>query len=254
MLIIFAVGAIGGLLSGLLGIGGAVVMLPLLTTFAGLSLQQASNITIVQVVATSLVSWLVYNRGRLVHLHLAAYMGAASALGGLITGYNSRGLSSQSLEWIFLGVVVSAIALLFIPIRELPTNRTNGTNGTVMPGFNRWLVLSLGGGVGGLAGLLGAGGGFLIVPVMVGVLGLPIRLAVGSSPAVILVSASFAFAGKAISGQIEPLPAAMLVLGAVPSAYLGARFNPRLPAHTLRLLLGGTLVLIAARGVALLFM
>jgi uncharacterized membrane protein YfcA len=76
--------------------------------------------------------------------------------------------------------------------------------------------------VGSLAGLLGAGGGFLIVP--------------------------FAFVGKLISGQVHADLAAALVLGASPCAYLGTHIGRRLPPRVLRLLLGIALVGIAVRG------
>jgi uncharacterized membrane protein YfcA len=244
---IFAIGAVGGLLSGMLGVGGAVILLPLLTTFAGLSLKEASNVTIVQVVASALVGWLAYQRGSLVHLPLAIHMGAASALGGIVGGYGSRAFSSRALEWLFLAVVLAAIALLLIPVREVPADVPAG--GGPMPRFNRWYALGLGAAVGVLAGLLGAGGGFLIVPLMIGALRLPPRLAIGSSPVVILVSAGFALAGKVLAGVVEPRAAAALVAGAVPCAYLGALAGGRMPTPVLRLLLAAILVAVAIRGV-----
>ncbi|MGH2353966.1 MAG: sulfite exporter TauE/SafE family protein [Chloroflexota bacterium] len=244
---VFAIGAAGGLLSGMLGVGGAVILLPLLTAFAGLSLKQASGITIVQVVVSSLVSWAAYQRGRLVHLELATYMGSASALGGIAGGYGSSVLSSRTLEWVFLSVVIVAIALLLIPVGELPA--TSGD----LPRFNPVQAIGLGLMVGALAGLLGAGGGFLIVPLMIGALRLPTRLAIGSSPVVILISGSFGFAGKLLAGQIQPDLAAALVVSAAPCAYLGTHIGRRLPSRFLRLLLGTILVLIAVRGVLVLF-
>ena len=82
LLTVFAIGAVGGLVSGMLGVGGAVLLLPLLTSFTGLTLKEAAGLTIVQVVASSLISWVVYQRGHLVHLSLAVSMGIASICGG----------------------------------------------------------------------------------------------------------------------------------------------------------------------------
>jgi uncharacterized membrane protein YfcA len=242
LLTVFAIGAVGGLVSGMLGVGGAVLLLPLLTTFAGLTLKEAAGLTIVQVVASSLISWAVYQRGHLVHLSLAVSMGVASAIGGLLAGYFSGVFAERSLEWIFLGVVLTAIALLLVPIKE--ATLTPGE----MPRYNGVLAAVLGCFVGSLAGLLGAGGGFLIVPLLIAVMHLPTRLAIGSSPVIILISGSFAFVGKLISGQVHADLAAALVLGASPCAYLGTHIGRRLPPRVLRLLLGIALVGIAVRG------
>jgi uncharacterized membrane protein YfcA len=244
---VLIIGAVGGVVSGMLGVGGAVILLPLLSTFGGLTLKQASSITIVQVVAASLISWLAYARGRMVHLQLALYMGAASAAGGLVGGIFSKSFSSHTLEWIFFVVVMAAIALLFIPARELVVDAGG------FPPFNRWLALGLGGFVGTLAGILGAGGGFLVVPLMISLLRLPTRMAIGSSPVVILVSGSFGFAGKLLSGQIRPDLAAALVIGAAPCAYVGTQIGRRLRTRFLRALLAVILILIALRSAVLLF-
>jgi len=244
---VLIIGAVGGVVSGMLGVGGAVILLPLLSTFGGLTLKQASSITIVQVVASSLISWLAYARGRMVHLPLALYMGAASAAGGLVGGVLSKSFTSRTLEWIFFAVVLVAIALLFMPVRELIVDAGG------YPPFNRWLAMGLGAFVGTLAGILGAGGGFLVVPLMISLVRLPTRMAIGSSPVVILVSGSFGFAGKMLSGQIRPDLALALVLGAAPCAYLGTQIGRRLRTRFLRLLLTAILVLIAARSAVLLF-
>ncbi len=243
LITVFAIGASGGLLSGMLGVGGAVILLPLLTTFAGLTLKEAAGITIVQVVAASIISWVVYQQGHLVHLRLALFMGAASAVGGGAAGYVSGYLSSAVLEWVFLAVVVVAIALLLIPFTEM--SNASGE----MPRFSPPVAAVLGLLVGSLAGLLGAGGGFLIVPLLIGVMRLPTRLAIGTSPVVILISGSFGFAGKLLSFQVQPDLAAALVGGAAPCAYLGTRLGRRLPPRALRLLLGVVLCLIAVRSV-----
>ena len=76
----------GGLLAGMLGVGGAVVLLPLLTAFAGLTLKEASSITVVQVLVSSFIGGLSFRRGGLVHTRLALWMGSAGAAGGFAGG------------------------------------------------------------------------------------------------------------------------------------------------------------------------
>lgn len=239
---LFAVGAIGGLLSGVLGVGGAVVLLPLLTTFGGMTLKQASNVTIVQVVAAALVSVRAYYPRRLIHVRLAVVMGSASLIGGLVGGLGSAALPALTVEALFLVVVCVALGLLFLPSAELA-----GSEGG-FPHVEPVRAAAIGLMAGALAGILGAGGGFLIVPLLIGPLRLPTRLAVGTSPAVILIGAIAGLTGKALSRQILPVPAAILVIGAIPFTYLGTRLSARLSPRSLRLLLAAVLLVIALRG------
>ncbi|HET7768721.1 MAG TPA: sulfite exporter TauE/SafE family protein, partial [Chloroflexota bacterium] len=238
---LFAAGAVGGLMSGLVGVGGAVILLPLLTALTGMSIKEASNITIVQVVAAGLVGAGTYYRRRLIHMRLAALMGGASLAGGLIGGLLSGAVPPVLVEALFLAVVFVAIALLFTPLGETVAADA------ALPYVDPLLASGLGLGVGGLAGVLGAGGGFLIVPLLIGALRLPTRLAIGTSPAVILLGSAAALAGKAAARQIAVLPALALVAGAVPFTYVGARLSSRLSPRALRLLLGFVLAGIALR-------
>ena len=231
----------------MLGVGGAVILLPLLTTFTGLDLKQASNITIVQVVASSLIGWWAFRRGGLVHTRLAIWMGSGGAVGGFLGGFASGRLSVTQLEIIFLSVVLAAIILLFLPVREL------AVSGDSKPDFNVPFAVGLGTIVGALAGMLGAGGGFLIVPLMLTGLRIPMRLAIGSSSVVKLISSSFAYAGKLAGTHIDPILALALLAGAIPFTYAGTWIARRVPPRFLRGLLAVMLVGIALRSVQTLF-
>jgi uncharacterized protein len=232
---------VGGLLSGMLGVGGAVVLLPLLTAFAGLTLKEASSITVVQVLVSSLIGWLSFRRGGLVHTRLALWMGSAGAAGGFAGGYTSGWLTNMDLEVIFLSVVVAAIVLLFLPIHEI------AMAGAAMPAFNIPFAVGLGGVVGLLAGMLGAGGGFLIVPLMLTGLRIPMRLAIGSSSIVKLISSSFAYAGKLLATHIDPVLALTLLAGTIPATFVGTWIARRVPPRFLRGLLVVVLIVVAAR-------
>jgi uncharacterized membrane protein YfcA len=100
--------------------------------------------------------------------------------------------------------------------------------------FNRPLAALVALGVGLAAGLIGAGGAFLLVPMLLVVVGIPIRVTIGSSLAITAVSALTGFAGKLATGQVPWLPAVMVVLGAVPGAQLGAWLSRRLSGRRLK--------------------
>lgn len=247
LLPIFLVGIVGGVLSGMLGIGGAVILLPLLIAFGGLTLKEATNVTVVQVLVSSLIGWWSFRRGKLVHTRLALWMGGAGAIGGFAGGFGSGYFSNRDLEVVFLGVVLAAIFLLFLPIKEL------ALSGDALPTFNRPFAAGLGGIVGVLAGMLGAGGGFLIVPLMIVGLRVPTRLAIGSSSIVKLISSGFAYAGKLAGTHIDYVLVAALLAGAIPATYLGTWIARRIPPWSLRLILTTMLIGIALRSAQTLF-
>ncbi len=230
----------------MLGIGGAVVLLPLLTTFADLTLKEASNVTVVQVVASSLIGWWSYRRGKLVHTRLALVMGGTGAMGGFVGGYFTSYFTNKELELIFLGVVVAAIAMLFYPVKEV------GVSSSGMPSFNGVFAAGIGGIVGVLAGLLGAGGGFLIVPMMLVALRIPVHLAIGTSAVVKLISSSFAYAGKLLGTHIDPVLAITLLSTSIPMTYLGTYIAKRVSARFLRFFLTLLLIVIAGRSILIL--
>ena len=174
-------------------------------------------------------------------------MGGAGAFGGFLGGFVSGRLSELQLEIIFLSVVLAAIVLLFLPVREL------AVSGVAKPDFNVPFAVGLGALVGALAGMLGAGGGFLIVPLMLTGLRIPMRLAIGSSSVVKLISSSFAYAGKLVGSHIDPVLAMALLAGAIPCTYAGTWIARRVPPRFLRGTLTIMLLGIAVRSVQTLF-
>ncbi|MCL6640313.1 MAG: TSUP family transporter, partial [Candidatus Rokubacteria bacterium] len=103
------------------------------------------------------------------------------------------------------------------------------------------------GGVGLAAGLVGAGGAFLLVPLLLVVVGVPIRVTIGTSLAITAMAAVAGVAGKALTGQLPYESAAVVALGAVPGAQLGAAVSRRLSAGQLKAAFGVTIAVIALR-------
>jgi uncharacterized protein len=111
----------------------------------------------------------------------------------------------------------------------------------------RGRVIAVCGSVGVVAGLVGAGGAFLLVPLLIRVVGVPIRVTIGSSLAITAMSAVTGFAGKLVTGQIPWSPALFVALGALPGAQLGALVSHRLSGRRLRQALTVVVLLTALR-------
>ncbi|HEU5320346.1 MAG TPA: TSUP family transporter, partial [Methylomirabilota bacterium] len=92
-------------------------------------------------------------------------------------------------------------------------------------------------GVGLAAGLVGAGGAFLLVPLLLVAVGVPIRVTIGSSLAITALASTAGVTGKVITAQLPLWPTLAVLLGAVPGARLGAAVSRRLRARALKMIL-----------------
>lgn len=247
-LVLFALGVSGAFIAGLLGVGGAIVMIPLLLyvppllDVGRLSVKAVAGVTMVQVLVAATSGMLAHRRHRAVSAELAWVGGFSMATGSLIGAVGSYYVQEQWLLLVFALMVTSALVLMFAPIEFLrPPVRAEAQ------GFSRVRTGLVAGGVGIAAGLVGAGGAFLLVPLLLVVVGVPIRVTIGSSLAITAVSAAAGVFGKVVTGQVPYGAAIAVALGAVPGAQLGAAVSRRLSGEQLRLALGLVIAVIAVR-------
>ncbi len=249
-LLLVALGFVGGFLSGLLGIGGGIVMVPLLLYvpallgFLALDMRDVAGITIVQVFAAALLGYLIHRRRQTAHAQVVRWMGPGMVVGTGVGGVVSKYVTLGVLEGAFVLLALAAAPLLFTPppadeIGEGPAGE-----------FSRPLAAGAAFGIGILSGLVGVGGAFLVIPVMVYFLGVPTRAAIGSSLGVVLMSSVAGVVAKVGTGQVVLPWAAALVAGALPGTWGGARVSRRVSARRLRLALA---VLVALTAVRMLF-
>ena len=101
--------------------------------------------------------------------------------------------------------------------------------------------------IGFLSGIVGAGGAFLLMPVLVGVIRNPLRLSIGTSLAVTVASALTGFVGKLLTAQVPLGPTLAVVAGGLGGAAIGARLSGRAPVGVLRGVLGALIALTTLR-------
>jgi len=246
--VLIGIGFIGAFLAGLVGIGGAIVLLPMviygphLFGLPGLDIHAASGVTMVQVAVAGVTGMLAHRRIGNVDTRLVVSFGGSMAVGSLAGGLSSGLLQDAHLSAIFATLAAVAAALMLAGRRTALVEDSVGA-----PHVPRAAAVPVGLVVGLLMGSVGAGGGFLLVPIMVYALGVPVRVAVGSTLAIVAASGVAGGLGKAITGQIDWYFALALVVGALPGAHAGARLSRRVPAAQLARLLGALIALIAAR-------
>ncbi len=231
------IGFAGGFGSGLLGLGGGVIMFPLLTFVGGIPTKLATGTDLVHVVIAAAASIFAHHQAGMVDLKAGIIMGLAGIVGGLAGSFLSVLLSNYVLQCIYLAVVGVATAILFIP---LPPETENYEKGS----FHRFGGMAIGAGVGCLTGLLGVGGGFLIVPLMAYILRVPLRIAIGTSLFIILITSLGTFPAKLGVGHIDLLITLLVISGSVGGALLGSFVSRRTPVKYLRVALVAVLILI----------
>ncbi len=238
-----ALSLVGAFVSGLVGVGGAVVMIPLLLYgppllgVGRLDVKTVAAVTMVQVFVAAVSGMLAHRRQGAVDGRLAAIGGVAMGAGAFVGALVSKITPDRALLVVFALMASGAIVLLLVPE---PADAS-----TTPPGAP--LIVGIAGGVGVMAGLVGAGGAFLLVPLLLVVARVPLRAAIGSSLAITAMAAAAGVAGKLLTGQVQLAPALAVVAGALPGSQIGAALSHRLPGRALRATLFAVVVVSAAR-------
>ncbi len=245
--LLISIGFGAALLSGLVGVGGAVILIPLLLYvppllgMPELGIKTIAGITIVQVTAAAL-SAASGHRGRgHVDRRLVSILGPTMIVASFVGALGSAFFAPIVLEAVFASLAVFASALM-LGLRNRAPAHTDGP-----PAFDRRAAVAIGVVVGVLAGFIGAGGAFFLAPVLLYGLRIPMRYVVGSSVGIVAVSSGAGLLGKALTGQVDWLLAAALVVGALPGGRTGATISRRVTPYRLGLVLGFIILVVAIR-------
>jgi uncharacterized protein len=254
-------GVMAGVFGSLLGLGGGILIVPLLTLGFGLPLREAVGVSLVSVIVTSGASAGVYLQRNVANLRLGMTLELFTAAGALAGGLIAFLLSEQVLAACFAALLgYTAVSMLRASTGERrSTAPTPGDEGPadIEPGrpahepHRAWLpdldgpdyhVRRLGWGSAGsvfagvVSALLGVGGGLVKVPVMHLVMGVPLRVSTATSNLMIGVTASASAIIYLLRGQVEPYVAGPVAVGVFLGASLGSRTAHRIDLRVLRLL------------------
>lgn len=234
MTLALVLGAAVGILLGILGGGGSLIAVPLLTFFLGLDTAEAVPAALLGVGLAALAASVPHARRGDVDVRTALPFlligSAASALGaraGLATADAARQL-------LFAAVAAAAAVRLLRPVSHRPARPSWGriAASATVAGF--------------LTGFLGVGGGFLIVPALTLAAGLPMRRAVGTSTVILGVTALAGFAThQAMGARLSPL-APYFIVPALLAAPAASLLSARLPQAGLKRAFAGLLFLVSA--------
>ncbi|MET3695778.1 hypothetical protein SAMN05877753_102691 [Bacillus oleivorans] len=244
---IFFIGLIGSFISGMVGIGGSIVKYPMLLYIppmmglAAFSAHEVSGISAVQVFFATIGGVWAYRKGGYLNTTLIAYMGVSILFGSIIGGFGSKLMSENGINVVYGLLALTAAIMMFIPKKrtdDIPFNEVN---------FNKWLAAALAFVIGAGAGIVGAAGAFLLVPVMLVVLKIPTRVTIASSLAITFISSIGSTIGKLTTGQVEYLPALIMVAASLIASPLGVMVGKKVNTKILQWVLAGLILATAVK-------
>lgn len=258
--LLVATGGATGLVGSMLGLGGGVFLVPLLTLALGVPIRAAIAASLISVIATASASSTVNLEKGLVNLRLGMVLEVATTIGGLGGGIAASFFTTQQLFLLFggtlalMGVVMvlrsgrrNVIADLDVDPGVLGGRLQEGETAYVYRVRRLPIGLGFSAVAGAISGLLGIGGGIVKVPVLNAFCGIPIRVAAATSAFMIGVTAAASvFIYYSRGDLVLPLSAAVAV-GALPASLLGARLTHRVETRWLKMIMAAVLLLVGGR-------
>ncbi|KAB2886683.1 MAG: sulfite exporter TauE/SafE family protein [Albidovulum sp.] len=260
---LFGIGGLVGVLSGLFGVGGGFLITPLLF-FIGIPPTVAVATGANQVVASSVSGVLAHLKRRTVDMRMGVVLLVGGLIGSalgiwafnLLSRLGQIDLAVQLSYVVFLGLI--GLLMFQESLRAIARARKAGPHPSVKRHQHLWvhrlpfkmkfrasgLYISVippvlvGIAVGVLAAIMGVGGGFIMVPAMIYLLGMPTKVVIGTSLfQIIFVTGFTTFMHAWTNRSVDLMLALLLILGGVVGAQVGTRFGARLKAEQLRILL-----------------
>lgn len=262
-----AVGVVVGILSGLLGIGGGTLMVPIFRLGFGLSAFASTATSLFTIIPTSLVGFVTHIKNKTCIPQLGIVCGLAGACMSPVGVY----LANISPAWLVMLAAAIIIGYssfkMFRKAVRMPKNPASGKAMGVdvekaavkaavleedfgeeefkLTRKNLPKVIAIGLAAGLASGYVGVGGGFLMVPLFVSVLGVTMRKASGTSLVAIMILAIPGVIEQAFLGNINYLAGIAMAVGSIPGAVVGANLVRRVPERQLRFAFGAFLLISA---------
>lgn len=262
-LVVFLTALFAGLLGSMTGLGGGVILVPVLVIGLHTDIHYAAGASLVSVIATSSAAAVAYVRDGYSNVRIAMFLEIATTCGALLGAYLAGSLDPSWTACIFGAVLIYSATSSFLPAADKKLSLSEAV------GISKYLSLTgsyredeeqvysyaahrpLAGFAvmavaGGLSGLLGIGSGALKVLAMDRVMGLPIKVSTTTSNFMIGVTACASAGIYLKRGYVDPVLSMPVVLGVVAGSFLGARLLPRTKSKRLKQIFAIVMLVVAA--------
>jgi hypothetical protein len=214
----------------MVGRGGGNFYVPVLVA-TGIQVHQAATTAQLILFITAVSALLIYGKHRTVDWKLALVIDPPTDIMALVGGYFAHRVSGDALKYIFAGLLIFAGFFMLRPVKEqlyLDKSRFGYWQrafGEHRYTVNLWLALPVTTFTGFVAGMVGISGGSFKIPLMVLACGVPMRIAVGTSSAMVAATALTGFIGHVIGGDFNPSRAIPLAAVAAVGGFVGSRLS-----------------------------
>lgn len=203
-------GIVVGTMSGFFGIGGGTVTVPLLL-YMGFGIKEAIGISVMQMVAGSLMAAFLHQKRKTYEMGDIKYFGFGGLGGAIVGGLLAKVLDASILEWAFLGIVAFTFGRLALS-SPVPTRAEI---------VNHPLYVAIGSGIGIFSGMLGVGGSILMTPILVSFLGFELKKASAVGLFFVIFTSISAFGTFAFLGMINWSAGIIMALSSLVGIRLG---------------------------------
>lgn len=247
---LFLIGFFGAFISGMVGIGGSIIKYPMLLYFPPLlglvtyTAHEVAGISAIQVFFAAISGVWAYRKSNLLNKQLIIYMGSSILVGSFIGGFVSNMLAENTISLVYAILATIAAWMMFVPKKDIDHLSTEHIT------FNKMVASILAFSVGITSGIVGAAGGFILVPIMLVILKIPTRMTIATSLAITFISSIGSTVGKVITDQVLYGPAFVMIIASVLGAPLGAKVGLKVNTKVLQLILA---VLIFATAIKIWF-
>jgi uncharacterized membrane protein YfcA len=225
-------------ISGTLGLGGAVILIPAYLYLPGmfgltvLDVKSISGMTSIQVFSSAVFGVIFHSKRGIVNERLVLTMGIPITISTLIGALFSKSVEPNSIVAVFASMAIIGAVFVFLKKESGEQELTQELS------FSKVGAIVIAGVVGFFGGMAGAPGAFIVSPLMMTVLKIPTRITIGSTLGIVVFAALAASIGKLMTGQVPYLSTLVAVVSTIPGVYLGSKLSYRLPTKTLRLIAG----------------
>lgn len=237
----FLIGMTAGAFGGILGIGGGLIMIPLMVEVLKLSQHKAHGTSLVALVFTGIGGAITYSIHGTIDIKAAVLLALTAIFTAPLGARYCNALTGKNLKKYFGAFLIFCSALLFLKPYLI------NVIGTV-PGYARIMILLITGVLTGfLSGLMGVGGGTIMIPVMVILIGFTQHMAQGTSLLVMIPAGAVGAVTHGKMGNVEKTILWGLVPGILLGTYAGGNFANIIPNDTLRLIFAAMLIFVGIR-------
>jgi uncharacterized membrane protein YfcA len=244
----FSIGILDGIIAGLLGIGGGVVIIPILLYIAGVDAKSATAMSAIQVFFASSFGTVFNWLQKTINFRYALIFGLSSAVSYFLGSFFTHKIPDTVIKIIYLASVVLAMLIFFIRKNNNRSAEEYAQISKKIPERKDYFkIVPFALFAGFFFGVLGIGGGILYVPLLMLLFEFPIKIAIGTSLMVVLCNTVPGIVGKLLTIKIDIFITVTLSVGAIAGSKIGTYLNKRLKDIAIKIIFIILLVIIIAR-------